>query len=190
MSEKKEGGCIGCLGSLTVLTFLGSLIFGGGVLYRIGTWQFALGGDVVDRQSIINTYLNNLEDDKKIADEFNQKFRTQMEQGQYQAVYDQASDSFKKSQTLSQWINLCETINRNLGSLKSTQIIDNWLQPTSKKSEAYVLLRYMTTFAKGQTQEDSIWLVKDNKPELIQYYADTRQSLETPKKTQVISLVK
>jgi hypothetical protein len=48
MSEQKNGGCIGCLGSLTVVTLIGSLFFGGGVLYRVGFWNIAPGRDPID----------------------------------------------------------------------------------------------------------------------------------------------
>ena len=168
MADNKAGGCIGCLGSLAGLTFIGSLFFGGGILYRVGSLNLMLGKDVIDRQSIITNYWSELEGDKIASDEASKKFRTQMEQGQYQAVYDRASEPFKKSITASQWISSCETIKQNLGSVKSAQLIDIWVQP-STASETYILIRYLTTFAKAPMQENFAWVVKDGKPALLQY---------------------
>jgi Protein of unknown function (DUF4019) len=191
MSEKKNGGCIGCLGSLAVLTLIGSLFFGGGVLYRVGSWNIALGRDPIDRQPIIASYLNDLETSKKVSNESTQNFRTQIEQGQYQAVYDRASEAFKKSLTTSQWVGFCETFKQRFGSVKSVQLMDAWVQATDKESEKYVLLRYMTTFSKVHTQENFTWIVKDGKPELIQYeiFATQISPGNDPKNTQVISLI-
>jgi Protein of unknown function (DUF4019) len=181
MPENKYGSCLGCLGSLAGLTVTCSLFFGGGVLYRVGAWSLVLGKDVIDRQSIIASYWNELEGDKKVADESSQKFRTQMEQGQYQAAYDRASTPFKQSLTVSQWIGSCETMKQNLGSVKSAQLIDAWVQPTTV-SEKYILIRYLTTFAKAPMQENFTWVVKDSKPELIQYeILRANQPIEAPK---------
>lgn len=169
MSEKNGEGCLGCLGSLAVLTLVGSLFFGGGVLYRVGSWSISLGRYPVDRQSIMTSYWNKLENDKRISDQSSQIFRTQLEKGEHQAVYNQASEPFKKNLTLSQWIDNCKIIKQSLGSMKSSQLMDIWVQPTDKDEEQYILVRYLTIFEKVSTQESFVWMVKDSKPELIQY---------------------
>ena len=191
MSEKNASGCRGCLESLFSLAFIGSLLFGGGVLMRVGSWHFVIGRDPIDRQPIIASYLNDLETSKKVSTESTQNFRTQIEQGQYQAAYDRASEPFKKSLTPSQWISFCETLKQRFGSVKTVQLIDAWVQPTDKESEKHVLLRYITTFSKASIQESFMWIVKDGKPELIQYETFVTQISpgDDTKKTQVISLI-
>ncbi len=192
MSEQKNGGCIGCLGSLTVVTLIGSLFFGGGVLYRVGSWGIVLGRDPINRQPIIASYLSDLEISKKVSNESTQNFRTQIERGQYQAVYDRASEAFKKSLTPSQFVSYCETLKQRFGSVKSVQLMDAWVQSTDKESEKYVLLRYMTTFSKAPMRENFTWIVKDGKPELIEYeiFATQISPGDDTKNTQIISLTK
>ncbi|MBD2414498.1 hypothetical protein FACHB389_16590 [Nostoc calcicola FACHB-389] len=49
------------------------------------------------------------------------------------------------------------------------QITDSWGQPTDNDSENYILLRYITVFSKSSVRESFVWLVKDNKPELVKF---------------------
>lgn len=83
MSKKDGNGCLGCLGSLVVLTFFGYMIFGGGVWLKIGGLRIALTGDSLDRLSTTITNLTELENSKKVAEDSSQKFRLQIEQGQF-----------------------------------------------------------------------------------------------------------
>lgn len=48
---------------------------------RIGGLAFSLGKEPVDQKQIINNYLTDLEDSKKVAEEAVQKFHTQLSQG-------------------------------------------------------------------------------------------------------------
>jgi hypothetical protein len=164
-----KNGCLGCLGSLVVLTFFGSMFFGGGVLMRVGGWSFSLGRDPIDRQQIINYYLTDLESRKQIAEAGVNKFHTQIEQGQCQNIFDQASEIFKKNQNLSEFNSYCQTFTLNLGSKQSSEFLDWWGQPSDKDSERYILIRYMTKFSKATARETFIWLVKDSKSELVNY---------------------
>ena len=168
MSEK-GAGCLGCLGTLVIFTFIGSMFFGGGVVMRVGGLAFSLGRDPVDQKQIINNYLTDLEDSKKVAEEAVQKFHTQLAQGKCQDIYDQASEILKKSQTQSELVSFCARLKQEAGTINSAQLTDWWGQPTDKDSDRYILLRYITMFSKSSVRETFVWLVKDSKPELVQY---------------------
>ncbi|MCF2145080.1 DUF4019 domain-containing protein [Desmonostoc muscorum LEGE 12446] len=168
MSEKASG-CLGCLGSLVILTFIGSIFFGGGVLMRVGGFSFVLGRNPIDRQQIINNYFTDLEYSKKIAESSVQKFHTQLEQGKCQDIYDQANELFKKSLSQSEMVSICAKLKQEIGTVNSAQITDWWGQPTDKDSENYILLRYITVFSKSSVRETFIWLIKDDKPELVKF---------------------
>jgi Protein of unknown function (DUF4019) len=167
--SQKGGGCLGCLGGLVVLTLVGSMFFGGGVLMRVGSFGFSFGKDPIDRQQIINNYLANLEASKKVAEEAVNKLHTQIDRGQCKEIFDQASETFKKNLSQSQIADFCKNLKLNLGFQKSSQLTDWWGQPTDKDSTQYILLRYLTNFSKATVRETFVWLVKDGKPELVEY---------------------
>jgi Protein of unknown function (DUF4019) len=161
-------GCFGCLGGLVVLTFIGSIFFGGGVLMRVAGFQFSL-GNPVDEQRVLGNYLSDLEGKQKTAAEATQKFHTQLDQGKCKEIYAQASEMFKRNQREADLVDFCTKIRRKLGSTRSMQQIDWWGRPTEQASERYILIRYNTQFSKVSTQETFVWLVKNNKAELVSY---------------------
>jgi hypothetical protein len=165
----KSSGCLGCLGSLVILTFIGSIFFGGGVLMRVGWFGFVLGKDPINRKQVIIDHSTNLEYSKKIAESSVQRFHTQLEQGKCQDIYQEANELFQKNFTQSQMLSICATIKQEIGTVNSAQITDWWGQPTDKESENYILLRYITVFSKSPVRETFVWLVKDNKSELVQF---------------------
>ncbi|MCC5663722.1 hypothetical protein LC653_07245 [Nostoc sp. CHAB 5784] len=162
-------GCLGCLGALVFWTFIGSMFFGGGVLMRVGSFGFVLGKNLIDQKQIINNYLTDLESSKKLAEEAVQKFHTQLGQGKCQDIYDQANEMFKKSLSQSEMLSVCARLKQQIGTVNSAQITDWWGQPTDKDSDKYILLRYITVFSKSSVRETFFWLVKDSKPELVQF---------------------
>ncbi|BAY24538.1 hypothetical protein NIES2100_43330 [Calothrix sp. NIES-2100] len=169
MPKTDAGSCLGCLGNLVILTFFGSMFFGGGVVMRVGGLGFSLGRDPIDYQNIINYHWADLENNKKVTEEAVKKLHTQLNQGQCQDIFDQASEILKKNQSKSQVTSFCQNLTLNLGTQKSSQLTDWWGQPTDKDSEKYILTRYITTFSKASVRETFVWLVKDSKPELVNY---------------------
>jgi hypothetical protein len=170
---EKNSGCLGCLGSLVVLGFLGSLVFGGGLSMRVGGFSFVLGGkSPVDQTQVLNNYFTDLESSKIASEAAVKIFHTQLGKGQCKEIYDQASEIFKKDQNQAAIIEFCTTLKQSLGEVKSVQLIDWWGRPGDTESERYILLRFMTTFSKSSevpTLETFIWLVKDGKPGLVTY---------------------
>lgn len=166
-------GCVGCLGSLVIFTFIGSIFFGGGVLLRVGQWNLNL-GDPVNTNQIIANYLDNLGSKAKIANEAVQQFHTQLNQGKCQEIYGQAGEVFKSKTSQTSLVNLCTEIKSKLGSVESTERTDWWGQPTEQAGSyeqrgSYILTHYDTKLSKATAQETFIWLVKDSKPQLVSY---------------------
>jgi hypothetical protein len=162
-----RSGCVGCLGSLVMFTFIGSIFFGGGILMRVGQWSLNLGNPVETNQIIAN-YLDDLASKAKIADEAVQQFHTQLNQGKCQEIYGQAAEVFKSKTNQSSLVNLCTEIKSKLGSVKSTERTDWWGQP-AEQGGSYVLTRYDTKLSKSTAQETFTWLVKDGKSQLASY---------------------
>ncbi len=94
---EKSGGCLGCLGSLVVLTFLGSIVFGGGLVKRVGWFSFAMGKGSVDQNQIISDYFTNSKNDKTLSEDAVKVFHAQLGKGQCKEIYNQASEVFKRN---------------------------------------------------------------------------------------------
>lgn len=167
MSEKGLG-CLGCLGSLVVFTFVGSMFLGGGVLMRVAGFQFSL-GNPIDQQQFITGYLSNLESQQKIASEAVQKIHTQLDRGKCKDIYEQANEMLKSQQNQAKMLSLCTEIGRDLGTVKSTQQVDWWGQPANREVDKLILLRYNTQFSKASAEEIFVILVKNGKAELVSY---------------------
>ncbi len=175
MSEKSLG-CLGCLGTLVFLSFIGSLIFGGGFLVRVGSFMWGV-NHPIDRQQIVNDYFTELEDKQKtVVAEAVKQFHEQLNQGKCQEIYEQANEAFRQQGSQSEFSSSCERIHREFGLVTSTQKVDWWGRFAAQDSD-YILSRHYTIFSNSSAlssqnlalQETFIWLVKDSKPELVQY---------------------
>lgn len=176
----KTSGCLGCLGSLVVLTFLGSMFFGGGVLMRVGSLGFSLGKNPIDEQQIIKNYFSDLESSKKLAEEAVQKFHTHLAQEKCQEIYQQANERFRSIYpSQSEMVDNCAKLNRQFGTVSSAYLLDWWGAPGAQDTK-YILLRYITKFSKSSAKEDFIWLVKNGKTELVSYGSTILSNVTPP----------
>lgn len=161
----KDSGVTGCLGSLVILTLIGSVFFGGGVLLRVGQWHFQLGNPAETDKTIAN-YLVDLESKAKIADDAVQRFNNQLNQGKCQEAYQQTSEAFKSDTSQSNFLNLCTGLKIQLGSIESIKRTDWWGQP-AEKGENYILTRYETKLSKSTALQSFTWLIKDGRAQLV-----------------------
>jgi hypothetical protein len=169
---EKSGGCLGCLGSLVVLTFFVSIVFGGGLVMRVGWFSFVMGKNPVDQNQIISNYFNNSENDKILSENAVKVFHAQMGKGQCKEIYNEASEVLKRSQSQEAMIKFCTALKQSLGEVESTQLTDWWMQPGGTDSDNYILLRFRTNFSKvpkSPVGETFIWQVKDGKPSIVSY---------------------
>jgi hypothetical protein len=173
----------GCLGALITLTFIGSTIFGGGILLRIGSLNLGL-GHPVDKFQIIAEYLDGLESKAKVADESVQKFHKQLNQGKCQEIYEQATVEFKQITSQSEVEKLCAAVNSQIGLMTSTKRTEWWGRPGDQGGH-YLFVRYNTEFSRTPAYELFTWLVKDGKSSLGSYEIFLKQT--SPKPTPSLS---
>jgi hypothetical protein len=169
MSGTNSGtGCLGCLGMFVVLTVLGSFVFGGGVLMRVGSAVLSL-GKPVNHDQILTNYWADLERQAEQADKAVQTFQTHVQQGTCSKTYDQATDAFKRDVTQADFVMLCGTIQSKFGPVVSIQRSDWWGSPGEDAGSHYVLLRYTVKRRKATVYETFTWRVKNNQSQLLNY---------------------
>lgn len=171
-------GCGGCLGSLFVICFASSILFGGGVLFRFGQWGGFAVGNPVDTNQVIAAYLDELGSKAKIADEAVKRFHKQLNQGNCQETYLDATEHLRSKTDQSGFVDLCSEIKSKFGSVVATAQVDWWGGP-DEQGGRYVLTRHYTTFSRTPAQETFIWLVKDRKTQLVSYQIAPGQGLST-----------
>ena len=173
MSENSKASCGGCLGSILVLTVIGSIFSShAGLFLRVGSVFFTLGRPTIDGKpvgSLVET--ETIEANKTLAEAIVKKFHEQLDQGKCNEIYDQSSDFLKKFQSKESILPLCETW-KNTGGLKSSELVDWWGKPTENQ-ERMMLMRYLTITQSSPVQETFIWSIKENKAELVSYQANS-----------------
>ncbi|MGH7998772.1 MAG: DUF4019 domain-containing protein [Brasilonema sp.] len=163
------------MGTIISLTFIGSLLFGAaGISVRFGNmfFGFAMGSSYGTKHQQDDNAVNNitdLENKTKAVEETVKQFHTQLDQGKCKETHEQANQVFKQAISQLDFLNLCEKMRRELGTAKSTQLLDSWKSLMNQSSDEYILSRYYTTFSNVSAEETFVWLVKKSKPELIQY---------------------
>ena len=156
----------GCLSALIGFALLAT-IFGGGIHFRIGGFQFGLGQPIHPEQ-INSEYLDNLAKRKESADEAVKAFHAQMNEGKCTDIYDQASEVFKQQLSREDLERRCTKQRSELGSVKSTQQIDWWERPVNS-TDHHILIKNNTQFSNASIQEIFVWLVRDRKATLVAY---------------------
>jgi Protein of unknown function (DUF4019) len=189
-SSSSTTGCGGCLGLLVLLAIVSAFFFGGGLSIRIGQWSFFLGNPTnpnqladtnpaPDANQAVRIYFKGLENSAKIVNESTRKLRTQFNQGQCQEIYEQSSDILKRNVKQADFINLCNQMKDQFGSLESTELIDWWGQPAEQQGD-YILIRYQTKSSKFLVLETFIWQIVDGKPKLVGYLVVPAQASPIP----------
>jgi hypothetical protein len=171
MSKSSES-CLGCLGSLVILGVLGSMLFGGGFMMKIGPLAVGSNRTLPDQDQSLNNYFSDLENNKSASEGAVKVFHAQIGQGQCKEVYDQANERLKKNQTQEGMIKFCNQLKEKLGEVKTTQLMDWWVRPGESAADKYILLRFTTMYSKvpeSPIGETFIWLIRDGKPSLISY---------------------
>lgn len=169
--SNQSSGCFGCLGILFSLTLIGSFLFGvTSIAVKVGNYAFGFGSAVnLFKQEKSVSDLNDLQAKTQATEQSVKQLHTQLEQGKCKEIYEQANEVFKQANSQSDFLNICEKTRRELGTVQSAQLLDSWGRPANQDSDKYILNRYQTSFSNFSAQETFVWLVKDGKPELIQY---------------------
>ena len=183
------GSTLGCLGSLVILTFIGSTFLGGGLLMRVGSFSFGFGNpantnlssynNLEDVDKIITNYWNHLGIKAKASDVVVKQFHTGLNQGKCQEMYEQFAEIAKGVTKRSDWVRMCTDTKSKLGSVESTDSVDWLVRPPDQKGD-YILIRYATKFSKSTAQEDFTLLVNGDKIQIAGYQVYPGQASSLP----------
>ncbi|RMF66734.1 MAG: hypothetical protein D6742_09230 [Cyanobacteria bacterium J069] len=101
-----------------------------------------------------------------------QKFHTQIGEGQCQAIYEQASDLFRRDNQHSDFLTYCDGARQNFGTAASFEITAwEWL-PFDSHADEYVRVYLTARSQHAARQEVLLWQIKNNEAQLVsQLYA-------------------
>lgn len=95
------------------------------------------------------------------------KFHQLLKDKQFDAMFEMTSEKFRSAQSKDKVVALFAAIDRKLGSLDKTKLI-NWNVNTYNMNTTVVLV-YDSKFHEGDATETFTFHVEDKKPELIGY---------------------
>ena len=109
----------------------------------------------------------SLSADTKAAEQSVDNFHRMLDAGQFDAIYDGTTDTFKQATSHDDFVRLLEAVHRKLGNSRSSKEV-NW-SVFSGTSGSRVNLFYKTDFEKGTAEETFAWTLDSNQPKLIGY---------------------
>lgn len=104
----------------------------------------------------------------KIAQDAVAHFRSQMEAGQFQAIYAEADDAIRQKHNEDDFVRLIAAIDRGVGALKETRLSrarESWFS----RGDKYVTLRYETTWERTKGEERFIVVIRQGQATLDSY---------------------
>lgn len=104
---------------------------------------------------------------KNLAEPAVKNFHSQLNDGRYAEIYDQADDTFKKVVPKTKWIELCEKIKRKLGSFKSSK--STGIKTNTNNSGTFATITYDAEFTEGKATEEFMFRISDDKALLFNY---------------------
>ena len=96
-----------------------------------------------------------------------QQFHSLLNSGQYDQIYDGASDAFRASASKEDLIKFLQAVHRKLGDAGSHTL--NNLNVTATPTGTYVRAAYRTTFTGGEAVETFVWLTSGQRVVLYNY---------------------
>jgi hypothetical protein len=100
-----------------------------------------------------------------------EKFHHELDQGDYDAIWEDSTDAFRAAGTRADTVKLFETVHQKMGAsgkASSAGFHVNW-QP----GRANVNHVFDTAFSNGRAQEAFIWIVEQDHPRLQSYRIDS-----------------
>ncbi len=113
--------------------------------------------------------------DINMAEEATAHFHEMMSAGQFEQIYAQSDDSFKKATTAEDMTRLFSAVNRKLGVVK-TSGSNGWNIGYTPFGTS-VTLRYTTQFERGTGAETFVYRVADGKMRLAGYHINSNAFL-------------
>jgi hypothetical protein len=98
-------------------------------------------------------------------------FHQQLNQEQYDQIYSQAGDDFRKASSHDEVVALFSAIHRKLGNVQSSDQTNFYL--TAATWGTFVTLNYKTKFADSTAAENFVFQVRGNNAVLVGYHINS-----------------
>jgi Protein of unknown function (DUF4019) len=103
-----------------------------------------------------------------------QQFHSELDSGQYAAVYAACDEKFHAATTESDFVKILDAVHRKLGNVQQATLRNTGVAWYSGQG-ATVTLVYDTKFAEGTGTEQFVWHVKDNGAALYGYHINSNE---------------
>jgi hypothetical protein len=103
-----------------------------------------------------------------------EQFHSELDSGQYAAVYAARDEKFHQATTESDFVKLLDAVHRKLGNVQQANLRNTGVAWFAGQG-ATVTLVYYTKFAEGAGTEQSIWHIKDNGAALYGYHINSNE---------------
>lgn len=103
-----------------------------------------------------------------------EQFHSELDSGQYTAVYATCDEKFQEATSESDFSKLLEAIHRKLGNVQQANLRNTAIAWFSGQG-ATVTLVYETKFAEGTGTEQFVWHVKDSGAALYSYHINSNE---------------
>lgn len=100
-----------------------------------------------------------------------EQFHRELDQGEYDSIYENATDGFRAAGTHADQVKFLEMVHQkmgNSGKMSGQGFHVNW-----RNNEVVVDQVYSTKFALGEAQESFIWVIEKDHPKLQSYRIDS-----------------
>lgn len=104
---------------------------------------------------------------KEIAERAVQKFHNQLNAGQFQQIYAESDEAFKKGTTEEQAVQLFDAVRRKLGTVQQAKLAGWHVNATT--GGTVVTLGYEVDFSEGKGTEQFVYHVSGDKVMLFNY---------------------
>jgi hypothetical protein len=109
--------------------------------------------------------------DTKLAEKAVPRFHEMLDAGQFEAIYEAASEDLRKATRQDSFVALLEAIHRKLGATKSSA--ERTWNVNYHTSGTFVTLEYSTAYAEGDAAEQFVYRLQDGKALLAGYHINS-----------------
>ena len=110
----------------------------------------------------------SITEEKSLAEEAVTQFHARLDAGQFQQIYSDADEAFKKATTEKDAIALFDAVHRKLGPVKESRQQTFFVKYDVTMGKI-IRLTYGTEFAEGKGTEEFVWRISDGRARLMGY---------------------
>ncbi|HST10911.1 MAG TPA: DUF4019 domain-containing protein [Terriglobales bacterium] len=109
----------------------------------------------------------------RIANLGTERFHQMLNQGQYEQIYGDTSDDFRKKGTREESLAFLQKVHETLGSQRSSSLKSFNINRVN--TGTYLTLVYTSHFDQGDADEQFVWRVQDDDAKLYGYHVNSSQ---------------